>query len=563
MDFLNKSFAQISDLFKSMTPGARLTAGLLLVVIVVSLGFLFQRQSAGPDAFLMGGEPFPASQLPAMEAAFAKANLAGAVIDGNRIRVPRGQQAVYMGALADAGALPANFGTYLEKALASESPFAMRGSREEKLKLAKQQELQNMMINMSGIESAAVLYDAKEKRAFGQDAVATASVSVKPKGNLPLSQQQIRSIRYMVKAAFAGLQAADVTITDLSTGQAYIGHSDTTGAGDSQDDAHASRKRMYEQDWTTKIREAVSFIPGVIVQTNVELDTQTAHEESLTSYDVKGVAFNQKETTGTKTVEPVNTAGPPGFNAQQPGGINQANRIGSSTAVKSSEETNHTETQTKVPTTVVRKSEHGLTPKHVQVSIGIPTSYYETVWASENPAVNGQPAPKPTPADLTRIKETVKTDIESATVSLIPKSDLPADKYPRIKVWSFAPPPTTAPVLPGFQDNALAWLAQNWSTLGMIGLALLGLRFLRSMIKSMPAPVAAPAVAQAIDVQPKLSVVSANEETASGDEAAPKRSRLKRRGSGGPSLRDELSEMVREDPDAAVSILRNWIGSAG
>jgi flagellar biosynthesis/type III secretory pathway M-ring protein FliF/YscJ len=97
----------------------------------------------------------------------------------------------------------------------------------------------------------------------------------------------------------------------------------------------------------------------------------------------------------------------------------------------------------------------------------------------------------------------------------------------------------------------------------MIGLALLGLRFLRSMIKSMPAPVAAPAVAQAIDVQPKLSVVSANEETASGDEAAPKRSRLKRRGSGGPSLRDELSEMVREDPDAAVSILRNWIGSAG
>src|SRR5205085_6038322 len=174
MDFLNKAFAQLSDLFKSMTPGARITAGLLLAVIVVSLGFLFQRQSSGPDAYLMGGEAFPATQLPAMEAAFAKANLSGAVIDGNRVRVPRGQQAAYMGAMADAGALPPNFGTYLEKALASDSPFAMRGSREEKLKLAKQQELQNIMSKMDGIESAAVMYDTKEKRSFGQDALATA-----------------------------------------------------------------------------------------------------------------------------------------------------------------------------------------------------------------------------------------------------------------------------------------------------------------------------------------------------------------------------------------------------
>jgi flagellar M-ring protein FliF len=563
MDFLNKSFAQLSDLFKAMTPGARLTAGLLLVVIVVSLGFLFQRQASGPDAFLMGGEPFPAAQLGDIEAAFGKANLTGAVIEGNRIRVPRNQQAHYMAALADAGALPPNFGTYLEKAIASESPFAMRGSREEKLKLAKQQELQNVMRRMEGIESAAVLYDAKDKRSFGQEPTATASVSVKPKGNLPLTQNQIRSLRYMVKAAFAGLQASDVTVTDLSTGQAYIGHSDTPGAGDSQDDAYASRKRMYEQDWTNKIREVMSFIPGVIVQTNVEINPQTAHEESLTTYEAKAVPYNQKETNTTKTVEPVNTAGPPGFGAQQPGGINQAARIGSSTAIKSSEETNHTEAQQKIPTTVVRKTEHGLTPKHIQVSIGIPTTYYETVWATENPPAAGQPASKPTPADLARIKETVKTDVERATVTLIDKSDLPADKFPRINVWSFAPPPMAVPIMPGFQDNALAWLAQNWSTLGMIALALLGLRFLRSMIKSMPAPAPVTAASQAVEMQPKLSVVAAGEEAAPGEEGAPKRSRLKRRGGGGPSLRDELSEMVREDPDAAVSILRNWIGNAG
>ena len=39
--------------------------------------------------------------------------------------------------------------------------------------------------------------------------------------------------------------------------------------------------------------------------------------------------------------------------------------------------------------------------------------------------------------------------------------------------------------------------------------------------------------------------------------------RLKRRTMGGPNLKDDLSEIVREDPDAAASILRNWLSSAG
>ena len=52
MDFLNKAFAQLNDLFRSMTPGGRITTGLLLVVAVVSVGYLFQSQvSGGDDSF--------------------------------------------------------------------------------------------------------------------------------------------------------------------------------------------------------------------------------------------------------------------------------------------------------------------------------------------------------------------------------------------------------------------------------------------------------------------------------------------------------------------------------
>ena len=60
--------------------------------------------------------------------------------------------------------------------------------------------------------------------------------------------------------------------------------------------------------------------------------------------------------------------------------------------------------------------------------------------------------------------------------------------------------------------------------------------------------------------QPRLSVHDPGE-----DEEAPEPARaLKARfaGSGGPDLRSELRDIVKENPDAAATILRAWIGDA-
>ena len=49
MDFLNQAIAQVRELLLSMSPAARITATLLLGVIVVSLGYLVQTQGTGAD----------------------------------------------------------------------------------------------------------------------------------------------------------------------------------------------------------------------------------------------------------------------------------------------------------------------------------------------------------------------------------------------------------------------------------------------------------------------------------------------------------------------------------
>jgi flagellar M-ring protein FliF len=91
-------------------------------------------------------------------------------------------------------------------------------------------------------------------------------------------------------------------------------------------------------------------------------------------------------------------------------------------------------------------------------------------------------------------------------------------------------------------------------------LGLVSLVMLRSMVRAVPAP-------EPI-VSPLPTAPSADEtvEPAAGERSTTAKAtpaqRLKRREKGGPSLREELVEVVREDPEAAANVLRGWINSA-
>src|SRR5262245_34790437 len=164
MDFVNQAYAQLLELFRSMSVGTRIATGLLLVLVAVSVFYLVQYQATVGDEFLLGGRPFTAAELTAIEAAFAKAGLGKSQVVGNQIRIPRGRKDVYLAALADNNALPADFYTYLDEATAADSPFASTKSLELRRWNAKQKSLALIIRRMRGIESATVQYDEEVKR---------------------------------------------------------------------------------------------------------------------------------------------------------------------------------------------------------------------------------------------------------------------------------------------------------------------------------------------------------------------------------------------------------------
>jgi flagellar M-ring protein FliF len=184
--------------------------------------------------------------------------------------------------------------------------------------------------------------------------------------------------------------------------------------------------------------------------------------------------------------------------------------------------------------------------------VTIPHSYVATIWKQRNPEATAPPKEE----DLRLVQENLITKVENIVVPLLTRQNKGEDQYKQVRVEIVDSIPLPEIVPPSFASNATNWAGHYWSTLAMIGVAMFSLLVLRSVVKGGPAGSGSPLAGAA----PTLTV-HADADGGEGDSDAPQRSRLRIKK--GVSLKDDLAEMVREDPHAAAAILKSWIGKAG
>jgi flagellar M-ring protein FliF len=551
MDFLNKSIAQVSELFRSMTPGARVTAGLLLAVVVVSVGYLFRQGTAGPDAYLFGGEALPDGQLVRVEAAIAQANLSGAVREGNRIRVPAGQQALYLAAVANADALPQNFDTILENAIGKGAPWESAADKRERLKIARQQTLSEIVRKMSWVEEAVVLYDEQETRELGRLTPTkrmTASVNVQPAVGETLDSSRAKTIQKLVASA-VNMNPEDVNVTNLGGGGTFGAGGDVSP--DAFESPYYRHKVAYELQKRESIMNHLRHIPGVVVEVNAELNDMAEEVTRSVKPDQQGTTRREVEVIESSTKNNEATAGQPGPSSQGPD-----RRLATAAPVSKDETKSSTnETDRFVGATESKTAKAPFTPSEVFATVTIPSSYIKDVWKNRNPDAKDPPKPE----DLKPVQDQVVGSIQDIVEPLIRlKANKGQDnyKYSSVVVLDSLPSPAIAP--PSMVSNAMAWAGRSWNTIAMLGVAVFSLMVLRGVVKSAPPGDGPAAAGPALTLHADEQAAGATNNTAEPAEDRP-RLRLKK----GNSLKDDLVDIVREDPDAAADILRSWIGKAG
>lgn len=225
-------------------------------------------QSGGQDEFLFGGRPIPPVDLAKMETVWARQGLTGHARQGDRVRVPRGQEARFLAALADSGTLPKDLHAEMLKLSTDINPFLSSAARSESMRLAKQNMLAKIIQEMEGIESAWVLLDSKRGAGLSSQETTTASVSVQGRDRAPLEGSRLQQIRRLVASAVAGLDPRQVTVTDLGAG----GESVAENTPEEWDDPWLRKLASYRRWYRSLVKEALSSVPGAQATVYVDLD---------------------------------------------------------------------------------------------------------------------------------------------------------------------------------------------------------------------------------------------------------------------------------------------------
>ena len=177
-----------------------------------------------------------------------------------------------------------------------------------------------------------------------------------------------------------------------------------------------------------------------------------------------------------------------------------------------------------------------------------------------------EPPGNPTDADLTPIKSEIEANIKAAVAGIPAGIREVDDREPYVQIYSYTDLPLPEIPEPSMAETATSWLAESWSTLALLGVVLLSLGMVFSWVRSQKPGENDARFADGFGLEvPDLTdeLVLGEDGEAIGPDGQPVEGRRKPAlDLTGGEMKEDLSTLIRENPDAAVNLLKAWIGEA-
>jgi flagellar M-ring protein FliF len=560
---------QLQALFKGLTPQARLLSVLLAAAIAISAAVLFNSASAGngKTTYLFDGQSFNDYEINRFSIAFSNASLRDWERDGDRVKIPANKKEDYYKAISEAKVPPDTMYAAVDEAMKSGNILESTRVTEAKQQHAKLKDISNALRAMAFIEDAFVTH-AEDRQGFASRRQKTASIAVRAKGGIPLSREQTLSIMNYVQKSMAGLGASDIALLDLASGQTTLGNDDPLMI---EQDRYYQVKKQQELDLKRRAKELLADYGDIRLEVNVELDNTLCEEQSKMNYDPKPTMIQSSTSKKDMDSSKTSAQGRPGADPNA-----FSNRSASVSAPDQSTKGKESTESVKqvVGSNVTNIKKAGLQTRYVSFSVVVPYSYYKKIheaeWREQNPTEKDlSKLPAMTGTLLDSLKAKVETQIQKVLTAIIQTATPGEDKFPRVSVshyMDFPPPELPAPSL---STMALNWLAQSWQTLALALIALVAVVSLRGFVASAPSSDDSAfergfdlPLDDASDID--LNGLTDDEELAAAGEEGEEGKGTPRFKLSGGELKTDLTSMVRENPDAAATLLRNWIaGTTG
>ncbi len=569
---MERFLTQVRELIATMTPASRIMAGLLAGVIVVSLGWIVSSQTNGQAEYILGGQIFDEEQLNRMERALGEAGLRKYERVGNRLKVPTVERDQYIKAIAEGNAMPSEWNDEIGEALKSASnPLIAPSIVAEKVKRAREVSFERVLEAMPEVKKASVHHDTTNVR-FARESQQSCSIFLRPETQQGISTDRLKHICEVATTTFSGLKPENVSVMDMSTGNVYRGSSDPLSA-DQQPYLRAQREQ--EAFYEEKVRPELAVYGDVKVGVHVELDPVVRRETEQIKYDPVGTA--SQSTNSRKDVKS-SKASPGGRPGAEPNAAfaNKSASVGAQADQMSETKESQENLQSVIGHTATLEKQAPFLPKRVSFTVGVPESYYRKVFAqraaAKAAASNDKQAALPefTDIEMQKLQKETETNIRAAIEGQLPQVRQGDDRYELVKVYSYPDLPEPEVPEPTLAETSLAWLAKSWSTLGLFLLMGMALIMMFSWVRSQGSSASEKKdrefsqgfgleVPESMGDSLDLGETASSENGQANSSGEPEKPKFEITGG---EIKEELSSLVRQNPDAAVNLLRSWIADA-
>ncbi|MHC4416017.1 MAG: hypothetical protein ACYS0G_12105 [Planctomycetota bacterium] len=547
MNFLQRTLQAITGQLSGLPAMAKLLIGSLMVILVLSL-FLVADLTGRPSLVPLPVELAPETRAAALSY-LEKAGIRHDEREG-RLRVPAEQKYSVLAQLTDREVITGdqiNFDSLIEQ----DSPFLTRDQHRKRWLIAKMNVLSATISRFRAVQRATVVIDEPSRSGFGDTHISpSASVNVVPRAG-GLAQTQVEAIAHLVAGSHAGLKAEDVRVIDAKTGLRHRSRS--------EDELTAAKyldvKRDAEKHVKATIEDALAYIPGVRIAVNAMVDTREVEQRTDSYEDAKIGPLKESSRTIDSAEQSIGAE--PGVRPNTGVAISAGGGKGSTLT----DERTDSVLRPVFPKDSRHVQDHKGYALKINATVGVPRSYFVNKYRQDQNDTEAVP-------DDTALDPLVTTETARIKAAVEPLIDTAAfaDAVPGTVVVSMIPDfvRVAAAAAPEMPSAGGGWSAGIDSGLvryvWLGGLVLLSLLMMFLMVRKVGSRAELPTAADIAGVPPPLptdhsDIVGEAEESALALEGVELTDTALHR----QQMLDQISEMVKTDPDEVANLLRRWI----
>ncbi len=561
MDQVRQVMANIQEQVGKMTASQKLLLASLTVIAVMTL-FLVTQYTAKPALVDLMAADGQNQTVQALQSGGFDAK----VVDG-RLVIPAAQQRYALSYLAEAGQLPGDTTLLFNNLIESQDWKASNAQHRQQLHIALQNELSRIISNFSGINKASVILDVPQASGLGRASRApTASVTLFTRSGGSVSQSTVDAAARTVSGAVSGLVPANVQVIDGSTGRARV-----TSSEDAQSSSrYLEYAAQVEKHTKQKIEGLFGHIPGVVVSITARVDiTKVRSTENYYLPKGEGTVAEllTSDSASDQSVTQTSPGAEPGVRSNQAVAINSGGGSGTS----NTDVTADKQFQNAIGQRTKSVEDPRGMPTQLSASVIIPQEYVESIIERSRPVVEGE-EPEPVTSDEAKSffeseKSVFERLIQPHLVSVGPDGQSIQGSL----MVSMAP--LGAMIGSGGAIQSVGFMGSlagggGGGALGSSGklietalvgvLAFISLAMMLLMVKRSSKKIELPSAQELVGVPPHLEAVgdlvgeaSEGEHVMTGIEIDDQIIQVQQ-------LRDQVTELINQDPASAAGLVERW-----